>query len=68
MANPEAKGKNQLAVAVVLTNSNCASGAMSFIGQTLPAIWAVRWQFDALDSSRSPSRADCIERSYRCDM
>jgi hypothetical protein len=49
--------KNQLAVALVLTNNKYSLGPMSFIGQMLPIIWAVRCQFDVLDSSCSSSRA-----------
>jgi hypothetical protein len=32
--------KNQLAVALVLTNNKYSPGLMSFIGQMLPIIWA----------------------------
>jgi len=52
---PAQTAKNQLAVALVLTNNKYSPGLMSFIGQMLPIIWAV--QFDVLDSSCSSSRA-----------
>jgi hypothetical protein len=54
---PRQTAKNQLAVALVLTNNKYSPGLMSFIGQMLPIIWAVRCQFDVLDSSCSSSRA-----------
>jgi len=54
---PRQTAKNQLAVALVLTDSKSGPGLMSFIGQMLPIIWAVRCQFDVLDSSCSSSRA-----------
>jgi hypothetical protein len=57
MANPRANGKKSIGVALVLTNKQVQPGLMSFIGQMLPIIWAVRCQFDVLDSSCSSSRA-----------
>jgi len=54
---PGQTAKNQLAVALVLINNKYSPGLMSFIGQMLPIIWAVRCQFDVLDSSCSSSHA-----------
>jgi hypothetical protein len=57
MANPQANGKKSIGRRFSFDQHQVQPGLMSFIGQMLPIIWAVRCQFDVLDSSCSSSRA-----------
>jgi len=57
MANPQANGKKSIGRRFSFDQQQVQPGLMSFIEQMLPIIWAVRCQFDVLDSSCSSSRA-----------
>jgi hypothetical protein len=57
VANPQANSKKSIGRRFSLTNNKYSPDLVSFIGQMLPIIWAVRCQFDVLDSSCSSSRA-----------